>query len=504
MEKTHSKKVIVIGAGIAGLTVCCYLQMSGFEVTIYESHNIAGGLCTSWKREGYDFDGCIHSVPDGSEKYKIGRWMSEIVDFSKIEYHYYDKLIVIKFIDGKTFNFYTNIDKLKTELLEFAPEDSVFINRMISSMKCFAKYDLLNAKPIELWSPLDYYLSQFKTAPYIVSLIKWSKSLDETISKCKSVVLKDILNQDFFTRYPFYFFLLSIAQMGNKSVGYPIGGSLKFVKHFEDKFISIGGKIEYNSRVKEIIVENDVAKGIILDNVCRIDDIDIVISAADGFSTIYQLLNGKYLNKEIIKRYNSHPKWPSMVLVSIGVSRSLNDKPSLISVKLSDKLMIDEQTQTDTLPVTIYNFDHTLAPEGKTCIRVILHSYNYDYWKNLRDNDRDEYRKVKDVLAKKIIDILEDKIGDIKENVEVIDVATPATFSRYTNNWQGSIQGWEWLPGLIPEHIKVDLPVLKKFYMTGQWIMPGGGVSGAFINARDLARIICKRNKVKFMNKTER
>ena len=293
------------------------------------------------------------------------------------------------------------------------------------------------------------------------------------------------------------------TQLGSCSIDLRLGNAFRI---FES---GVHGVIDTQKNVakeftKEIIVENDVAKGIILDNECRIDDIDIVISASDGFSTIYQLLNGKYLNKEIIKRYNSHPKWPSMVLVSIGVSRSLNDKPSLISVKLSDKLMIDEQTQTDTLPVTIYNFDPALAPQGKTCIRVILHSYNYDYWKNLRDNDRDEYRKVKDVLAKKIIDILEDKIGDIKENVEVIDVATPATFSRYTNNWQGSIQGWEWLPGLIPEHIKVDLPVLKKFYMTGQWIMPGGGVSGAFINARDLARIICKRNKVKFMNKTER
>jgi len=265
----------------------------------------------------------------------------------------------------------------------------------------------------------------------------------------------------------------------------------------------LGGKIEYNSGVKEIIVENNVAKGVVLENDSRIDDSDIVISAADGYSTIYQLLNGNYLNKEIIKRYDSHPKWPSMVLISLGVSGSLKDKPSLLSLKLSDPLTVDAQTQTDALPVTIYNFDPTLAPQGKTCIRVILHTSNYDYWKNLRENDREEYRKVKAALAKKIIDILDDKIGDIKENVEVIDVATPATFSRYTKNWQGSIQGWEWLPGLIPEHIKVDLPRLKNFYMTGQWIMPGGGVSGAFINARDLARIICKREKMLFMNKTK-
>jgi len=82
-----------------------------------------------------------------------------------------------------------------------------------------------------------------------------------------------------------------------------------------------------------------------------------------------------------------------------------------------------------------------------------------------------------------------------------MDIATPDTFYRYTNNWQGSIQGWEWLPRLIPEHMKNDVPGLKNFWMTGQWVMPGGGVAGAFINARDLARIICDKMGINFYNR---
>ncbi|OYT33480.1 hypothetical protein B6U96_15390 [Archaeoglobales archaeon ex4484_92] len=55
-----SKKVIIIGAGIAGLSTGCYLQMNGYETQIFEMSQSPDGLCTSWKRKGYVFDGCIH------------------------------------------------------------------------------------------------------------------------------------------------------------------------------------------------------------------------------------------------------------------------------------------------------------------------------------------------------------------------------------------------------------------------------------------------------------
>jgi phytoene dehydrogenase-like protein len=53
-------KVNIVGAGVSGLAVGCYLQMNGFDTEIFEMHDLPGGVCTSWKRKGYTFDGCIH------------------------------------------------------------------------------------------------------------------------------------------------------------------------------------------------------------------------------------------------------------------------------------------------------------------------------------------------------------------------------------------------------------------------------------------------------------
>ena len=62
----------------------------------------------------------------------------------------------------------------------------------------------------------------------------------------------------------------------------------------------------------------------------------------------------------------------------------------------------------------------------------------------------------------------------------------------------GSTQGWIWGPKLIPEFISKELPGLKNFYMIGQWVIPGGGVSTAFTSGRDIAQIICKKDNKKF------
>ncbi len=54
------KSIIIAGAGIAGLSAGCYGQMNGFRTQIFERHDKPGGLCTSWKRQGYTVDGCLN------------------------------------------------------------------------------------------------------------------------------------------------------------------------------------------------------------------------------------------------------------------------------------------------------------------------------------------------------------------------------------------------------------------------------------------------------------
>jgi phytoene dehydrogenase-like protein len=50
--RDSGRSVLIIGAGVSGLSVGCYLQMNGFDTEIFEMHDRPGGVCTAWKRGG--------------------------------------------------------------------------------------------------------------------------------------------------------------------------------------------------------------------------------------------------------------------------------------------------------------------------------------------------------------------------------------------------------------------------------------------------------------------
>ena len=85
-------------------------------------------------------------------------------------------------------------------------------------------------------------------------------------------------------------------------------------------------------------------------------------------------------------------------------------------------------------------------------------------------------------------------MSDIKRR----DVAPPATVIRYTNKWKGSFEGWVLTPKNALKQMKKQLPGLQKFYMTGQWVEPGGGLPSALLSGRNVAQIICRFDGVTF------
>jgi phytoene dehydrogenase-like protein len=67
------KSILIIGAGIAGLSTGCYAQMNGYRTQIFERHSLPGGLCTAWRRKGYTFDGCIHDLAGSGQGSMLNR-----------------------------------------------------------------------------------------------------------------------------------------------------------------------------------------------------------------------------------------------------------------------------------------------------------------------------------------------------------------------------------------------------------------------------------------------
>jgi len=120
------KKVIIIGAGIAGLCVGSYLQMNGYNTEIFELHNTPGGLCTSWERGDYIFDGCIHSLGGTNPNYNLYKYWNELINMEDLEFKFWDVLGQFE-EKGTIVKIHSDPEKLKNELLSIAPEDEKFI-----------------------------------------------------------------------------------------------------------------------------------------------------------------------------------------------------------------------------------------------------------------------------------------------------------------------------------------------------------------------------------------
>jgi hypothetical protein len=193
---------------------------------------------------------------------------------------------------------------------------------------------------------------------------------------------------------------------------------------------------------------------------------------------------------------------PSMILVSVGVNKEYKDKAQTYFINLKEAIETPDGNKFDLLKVRLFNFKTPLIPEGKTLFITELLSKNFEYWQELRKNNRTEYKETKTRIANQIIVKLNEHFDKLIENVDMVDVATPATFHRYTNNWKGSTQGWANENLFANKPIKKELPNLINFFMIGQWIIPGGGVPNAFMSGRTVAQIICKKERRKFIVET--
>jgi len=183
--------------------------------------------------------------------------------------------------------------------------------------------------------------------------------------------------------------------------------------------------------------------------------------------------------------------------VSVGVNMDLSSDANLSNsvyylYELDKPIMIAGEEKKH-IHIKNYAFDQTFAPKGKSTL-VVAFYVESAYWEQIYQ-DKEKYKQEKQNVETAVISSLEQIIPGIKDKIEVIDVSTPMTLIRYTNNWQGSIMGF--INGLIL-NIPRTLPKLKNFYMACQWV-GDAGLPGAASSGREILELICKKDKKKFI-----
>lgn len=505
-------KVSIIGAGISGMSLGCYLQMNGYETAIYEKNAVPGGLCTSWKKGAFTFDGCLHWLLGSDKGSSFYQLWSELLDMKSIAFVNHEVKVSIELKENankygeKIFRLYTNIERLEAYLLDLSPEDKKVISSWIRLIRVIQRFDMPPMiDSIRQMQSLRRKINMITYLPVLIEFLKWKKVTNFSFARrLKSPFLKEAFRLLYDgEEVNLLAMSMPLAFHDKKSAGYPLGGSSRFSARIAEKYKSLGGSIHYGKEVTGIMVEDNIAKGLLIKDEGPVYA-DITISATDWYFTVFKALGGKYVNRNLsdLAALRNLAVYPSIFLISLGVGRDLKEFPHFFRFPMKTGYRSPDGTLYERMEVHIYHYDPDLAPEGKTVIALSFYTRQGDFWIDLRKNDRNAYNRCKADFAETMIGMLDEKINGLRASIEETDVATPATYHRYTGNWKGSAQGWFPSKNLIASSpVSAELPGLKNFYYTSHWSAPGGGLPMVIKSSHDLVQHLCLKHKTKFVNR---
>jgi phytoene desaturase len=501
MGGRKSDRVIIIGAGLAGLSAGFYARLNGYPAHIFEHSGKPGGVVAAWKRGDYLIDGGVHFLmgyKHGQPTHDLYEELGILEDNPVIGMKDYG--MYVDAARDRTLTVTADLDRLAADMKALSPADGRAVDDLVGEAKACRGFDfgLDMEKPAELMGPVDTLGQLWRMRRFMKYMVgRFSKPMDEYSRALEDPWLRWVVNNFFMPEVPVWFVIMLLAMMADGQLGLLEGGSRRLARSLEKRYRALGGDVTYRATVEKILVENNRAVGVRLaDGSEHLGG--VVISAADGHSTIYDMLEGRYRNRKIDERYRTWKLFTPTVMAGFGVAREFPGEPYLHLIRLSRPLNAGDER--DSLMVRLFNYSPSFAPEGKTVVQAAVET-SWEFWQELRKRDLEAYKARKERVAAEILDRLDERWPGLSSAVEVADVATPYTTWRYTRNRRGAFEGFVPTPAAVTARVPKALPDLKNFYMAGQWVMPGGGVPPVLFSGRHAIQLLCRSDGSDFVSR---
>jgi len=367
--------VIIIGAGLGGLSAAAILAKNGKKVIAFEKNNIVGGRCSSYKKKGFTIDYGTH-IFTRTEFGPIGVLLNEInesVDFyhlSRVPFYYLKK-------DEKIGPFGIDVNAKYGSII---PADEEF-KKLNYNKKDFQ--DLLTKLSLTTNMKLEETYNYDK-----VSFLDWFKEKNEELNVGEGVrglmfslyasglcLLVEDGSGGEYIRIMMNNSTSSFRSMMKKDVkalalGYPKGSCIAVPNAIARAIDKFGGKIQKQTIIDEIIIENGKAKGVIT-NKGEVIKSNIVISNIGPKETI-SAAGKENFPKSFIDKINGLKSSVRPYVLKVALDEPVTDEAFLFGLS-SDIDKSSEAMRNGDLPEipwTIFipvvsNMDPSLAPKGK-------------------------------------------------------------------------------------------------------------------------------------------
>lgn len=479
-----AKKVIIIGAGIAGLSAGIFLQREGIETQIFELSPQPGGVCASWYRHGYRFDGCMNllvGIRAGNPMFNLFKESSALGDNTAI---YRPKYLNVEY-NGKKYEVPMEQLALKKFLISLSMSDAPQIETLSRDIARISQIRLEQRQFFSLSNFLD--LIKFRRV-FLYTIRKYAgKTAAEVVNSFKSDIIRNVLSRLVPGDYSAVILLSLLGALLNANAGYPLGGASEVVRRMEETYKSLGGQICVNAMVDEIIIAGGKAQGIRLKG--AVHQADGIVAACDAYFTLKKMLRGRYHHPQLDVMLDSAPLTEPLALVAFGLDKKLGI-PFYSVCECPQGFETAPGIKKFSFTVRSFDYDAGAAPKGGSSV-VVSFEAPLDYWMHLRHENPNEYRILKELLAEEIAAQLDNRFPGFKDSIAAVDVATPASFIRRTMIYKGAVKGFAPTPAFLRVKIRRTVPGLKGFCLCGQWIT-ASGIGPVIASGKQAAKIMKK------------
>lgn len=517
--KNKKYDVIVVGAGIGGLTAAAYLSQRKKKVLVVEQMPYAGGVICSFRHKGYYFDGGPTSV---SFMKILSKIYGDLGIWDEIKWNTVHHQIITPEINLDV----ANEEAFINGISECYPESKTELVRLLKHLRKIVKrinpiYDHHPSYKEGIARRIAQILMPIYLFPTVYTASKYTKiTKKETIEKYLKTNnrVKEIFKSSGYENIA----TVDMSFMWDTFLGnlyYPNGGMVSMIHPLVKYLNEHGADILYNAPVKKFIVDSSgqEVNGIVLK-----DDIvlkaDYYISNVDYKRTFKILIGEKYLTRSLVEKINNAKTTEPIVNLFLGLKISPEDLPiihepnSMIFFKDAKPHYELDQNDPDyfkkiNLSIYIPDFnDPTLNEPGKTSMIVaaVGNYYFRNKWETIDGRRGEAYRSLKKEVEETLISRLEEIIPNIRDYIDYSTLATPFTYERYTGTWEGASCGWagEKSKAFFKNDVEASMGALtpfKNLFMAGQWTYFNGGVPAALSSGRstgvDVAHLLEKKNK---------
>lgn len=436
--------VIVIGAGLSGLTAASLLAKQGLHVLVAEHADRPGGSCGIFKRENAIFDqGAAMLYGFGEHGFNAHRFLFNCLEepFAVVKH----ELLYVVHYRGKQIHFWPDIDRFIDELSAAFPAEKANIRRFYKEMQRLYT-NVLSETPsyttADETNPREALRSVLRHPLSYLRFLSYLNVSAETLLK-RYFTDPDLLH--FFDKLTSTYCYATVAEapaimasvmfIDNHEGGsyYPAGSTLFLPGTLEKVIEENGGIMQYNSTVTKLLFKDSKPDGILLENGQEIYGKQIIYTG-----TVWNLYNHLLPAEQVTPKEKAWvtaqaATYPSVVLYALVDSAVIPPDTCPIEMLTATPDAIDESE------VTVYLLsldDHTLCPPGTHTVVAIGPSF-----RNWSTENPTRYETQKQEETARLVTLLGQRFPGFEHHIRHCELATPHTIERYTLKNDGAVAG---------------------------------------------------------------